>query len=128
MVFFEKKRKKYLCNPSWYFFCRSFINLQPTYCCRIIYLLLPFLVLLMTYLADKFFFADVSVFTLIIFIIGGFLLGFFIRRNAQQGKTKFEKMHKEAELNKARITGLKEKIADLEKQNVALGGHTKASK
>jgi len=82
----------------------------------------------MTYLADKFFFADVSVFTLIIFIIGGFLLGFFIRRNAQQGKTKFEKMHKEAELNKARITGLKEKIADLEKQNVALGGHTKAGK
>ncbi len=82
----------------------------------------------MTHLANNFFFADVSVFTLIIFIISGFFLGFFIRRNAKQGKTKFEKMHKEAELNKARITGLKEKIADLEKQNMSLGGHAELGK
>jgi len=81
----------------------------------------------MTKLADNFFFADLSVYILILFVILGFLLGYFIKRNSKQGNVKFDKMHKEAELNKARITGLKEKIADLEKQNNSLGGAAKSS-
>lgn len=61
-------------------------------------------------------------YTLLVFIIFGFLGGFFLKRDSQKEKSKFAKMEKEAELNKVRISTLKERVEILEKENRVLGG------
>ena len=80
--------------------------------------LLPF----MRYFGNSLFFADFSNYTLILFVIIGFVAGFYLKINSQKGKNKFTKMEKEAESNHARIAVLKEKIEILEKENNDLGG------
>jgi polyhydroxyalkanoate synthesis regulator phasin len=59
---------------------------------------------------------------LIFFAIAGFFIGFFLKINSKKGKTQLLKMEKDADANQSRITALKEKIEELEKQNRALGG------
>jgi hypothetical protein len=74
----------------------------------------------MIYLADNILNSDFNIYTLLLFIAIGFLAGFMLKINFQTEKSKMVKLQKEAEMNQARIAGLKEKIDRLEKENLQL--------
>ncbi len=76
----------------------------------------------MNHLANALFKQDFNIYVVIVFIVIGFFAGFFLKVNSQKEKKHILKMEKDADANKSRIAGLKEKIEDLEKENRAMGG------
>jgi hypothetical protein len=67
--------------------------------------------------------SSITIYTVILFGVVGFLLGFLLKlQTFIKAKSKLTKLENEAQINRSRITSLKEKGEELGKQNLELGG------